>query len=292
MDPLPVFRLDADTAARGGAAEALERFDAARGGRARRHPDGRQGPRLPRRDARRGARRRRHAALPRLPRRGAHLRARRPARRPQRPRRPRGGRVVVQALDPGAPALRHAARHDADGFLDGELDRREALSYPPYGSLIRVVCSSHEARAGEGRGGRACWSRSRAAGSPCSARRRCSGSRAASASSSWSRRATARPAIARRPRGGRGDRRRPLARRGQASPSTSTRSRTARVYDCGTVADGSMSTPGSGPRTMRHGRRARRREVEARSEQPGSTPRSSRAGPRRCRSSASSATRS
>ncbi len=54
------------------------------------------------------------------------------------------GRVVVQALDPDAPALRFAAGHDADGFLDVELTRREALSYPPYGSLIRVVCSSEQ----------------------------------------------------------------------------------------------------------------------------------------------------
>jgi primosomal protein N' (replication factor Y) len=56
----------------------------------------------------------------------------------------RGGRVVVQALDPDARALRHAASHDSDGFLAGELERRKALSYPPYGHLIRVVCSSLE----------------------------------------------------------------------------------------------------------------------------------------------------
>jgi primosomal protein N' (replication factor Y) len=56
----------------------------------------------------------------------------------------RGGRVVVQALDPDARALRHAAAHDADGFLAGELARRKELSYPPYGELIRIVCSSLE----------------------------------------------------------------------------------------------------------------------------------------------------
>jgi len=48
----------------------------------------------------------------------------------------------VQALDPDADVLRFAAKHDSDGFLDVELTRREALSYPPFGSLIRVVCSS------------------------------------------------------------------------------------------------------------------------------------------------------
>jgi primosomal protein N' (replication factor Y) len=52
--------------------------------------------------------------------------------------------VLVQTLDPAAPAIRFAARHDADGFLAGELERRRALRYPPYSTLIRVVCSSTE----------------------------------------------------------------------------------------------------------------------------------------------------
>ena len=54
----------------------------------------------------------------------------------------RGGRVIVQALDPDTRALRYAAGHDAEGFLRGELERRRALSYPPYGQLVRLVCSS------------------------------------------------------------------------------------------------------------------------------------------------------
>jgi primosomal protein N' (replication factor Y) len=53
-----------------------------------------------------------------------------------------GGRVLVQTLAPDARAIRFAARHDAEGFLAGELARRRALAYPPYSSLIRVVCSS------------------------------------------------------------------------------------------------------------------------------------------------------
>jgi primosomal protein N' (replication factor Y) len=60
-------------------------------------------------------------------------------------RGPRGGRVIVQALEPGARSLRFAAAHDADGFLADELERRRALSYPPYSTLIRVVCSSRDA---------------------------------------------------------------------------------------------------------------------------------------------------
>jgi primosomal protein N' (replication factor Y) len=52
------------------------------------------------------------------------------------------GRVLVQTLAPDAPAIGLAARHDADGFLAAELARREALRYPPFADLIRVVCSS------------------------------------------------------------------------------------------------------------------------------------------------------
>src|SRR4051794_31284387 len=56
----------------------------------------------------------------------------------------RGGRVIVQALDPSARALRLAAAHDSEAFLDGEIARRQALSYPPFGNLIRIVCLSEE----------------------------------------------------------------------------------------------------------------------------------------------------
>ena len=59
-------------------------------------------------------------------------------------RGPRGGRVIVQTLDPGAECLRHAAAHDADGFLADEIARRRLLSYPPFATLIRVVCASEE----------------------------------------------------------------------------------------------------------------------------------------------------
>ena len=52
------------------------------------------------------------------------------------------GRVLVQTIAPDARAIEHAARHDSDGFLAGELQRREALHYPPFSHLIRVVCSA------------------------------------------------------------------------------------------------------------------------------------------------------
>ena len=59
-------------------------------------------------------------------------------------RGPRGGKVIVQTTDPAADCLRHAAAHDAEGFLADELARRQLLSYPPFASLIRVVCSSEQ----------------------------------------------------------------------------------------------------------------------------------------------------
>jgi primosomal protein N' (replication factor Y) len=52
------------------------------------------------------------------------------------------GRVLVQTLSPTARPITLAARHDTDGFLAGELERRRALLYPPYSTLIRLVCSS------------------------------------------------------------------------------------------------------------------------------------------------------
>jgi primosomal protein N' (replication factor Y) len=57
-------------------------------------------------------------------------------------RGPRGGRVLVQTFAPQARAIRYAARHDADGFLADELARRRALDYPPFASLIRIVCAA------------------------------------------------------------------------------------------------------------------------------------------------------
>jgi primosomal protein N' (replication factor Y) len=52
------------------------------------------------------------------------------------------GRVLVQTLDPRSSSIAFAADHDSDGFLAAELGRRRALNYPPYGELIRIVCSS------------------------------------------------------------------------------------------------------------------------------------------------------
>ena len=53
-----------------------------------------------------------------------------------------GGRVVVQTLAPGAPSIAFAARHDTAAFLSGELERRRALRYPPFSSLVRIGLAS------------------------------------------------------------------------------------------------------------------------------------------------------
>jgi primosomal protein N' (replication factor Y) len=145
-DPsFPVLRLDADTAAgKDAAARVLERFDAAAAGVlvgtqmvAKGHDfpdvtlgvvlDADQTLRFP--DFR--AEERTFALVAQLAGRAG--------------RGPGGGRVLVQTLSPDAPSIAAAARHDSEGFLAGELERRRALSYPPFASLIRIVCSAEDA---------------------------------------------------------------------------------------------------------------------------------------------------
>jgi primosomal protein N' (replication factor Y) len=46
--------------------------------------------------------------------------------------------VIVQTLRPEHPALLAAGRHDYAGFMRGELERRRALGYPPFGRLIAL----------------------------------------------------------------------------------------------------------------------------------------------------------
>jgi primosomal protein N' (replication factor Y) len=63
------------------------------------------------------------------------------------------GRVLVQTIAPEARSILHAARHDSEGFLAGELERRRALGYPPFSHLVRIVCSASEARAAQAAAG-------------------------------------------------------------------------------------------------------------------------------------------
>jgi len=51
------------------------------------------------------------------------------------------GKVLVQTFQPDARPILHAARHDVEGFLAEELERREALAYPPFTHLVRIVAS-------------------------------------------------------------------------------------------------------------------------------------------------------
>ncbi len=58
-----------------------------------------------------------------------------------------GGEVIVQTLAPTAPSIVHAAEHDAASFLGEEVVRREALRYPPFSHLTRIVLKAEsEAR--------------------------------------------------------------------------------------------------------------------------------------------------
>jgi primosomal protein N' (replication factor Y) len=139
--PLPVFRLDSDVAAAAGVATVLRRFDEAPAGvlvgtqmvaKGHDFPEVTLGVVL---DADATLRFPDFRAEERTFSLVAQLAGR-------SGRGERGGRVIVQALDAAAEALLFAARHDADGFLEAELRRRELLGYPPHGHLIRVVCSS------------------------------------------------------------------------------------------------------------------------------------------------------
>jgi primosomal protein N' (replication factor Y) (superfamily II helicase) len=57
------------------------------------------------------------------------------------------GRVLVQTFQPDAEAIALAARHDVEGFLAVELERRRALGYPPFKHLVRILVSGPEPEA-------------------------------------------------------------------------------------------------------------------------------------------------
>jgi primosomal protein N' (replication factor Y) (superfamily II helicase) len=138
LAPLPIFRLDSDAAAgRGAHAEILQRFERAASGvlvgtqMVGKGHDFRQVTlsvildadatlRFP--DFR--AEERTFAMVTQLAGRSG--------------RGPGGGRVIVQTLAPDAPSISLAARHDSQGFLAGELERRAALRYPPFSHLVAV----------------------------------------------------------------------------------------------------------------------------------------------------------
>jgi primosomal protein N' (replication factor Y) (superfamily II helicase) len=142
LGPMPIFRLDSDTAAgRGAHAEILARFDAADSAvlvgtqmvakghdfpevtlsaildadATLRFPDFRAGERT-------------FAMVAQLAGRSGRGEA--------------GGEVIVQTLAPEAPSIACAAGHAAAAFLEGELERRRVLRYPPFSHLVRINLAS------------------------------------------------------------------------------------------------------------------------------------------------------
>ncbi|MDX6550815.1 MAG: hypothetical protein QOJ31_1499, partial [Gaiellales bacterium] len=67
------------------------------------------------------------------------------AGRPGRPGDPRG-RVVIQAWEPSSRVVELAARHAVTEFLEGELERRRELAYPPFGRIVRLLVAAPEPR--------------------------------------------------------------------------------------------------------------------------------------------------
>ncbi len=144
LQPMPVFRLDSDTAAeRGAHARILARFGEARSGVlvgtqmvAKGHDfpevtlstilDADATLRFP--DFR--AEERTFAMVAQLAGRSGRGEA--------------GGEVIVQTLAPNASSIEHAARHDSAGFLAGELERRQLLRYPPYSHLVRIGLNAEQ----------------------------------------------------------------------------------------------------------------------------------------------------
>jgi primosomal protein N' (replication factor Y) len=57
-----------------------------------------------------------------------------------------GGRVLVQTFSPDHPAIRAAVRHDYAMFARQELPIREALLYPPFADMARIVVRGPDAR--------------------------------------------------------------------------------------------------------------------------------------------------
>ncbi len=54
----------------------------------------------------------------------------------------KGGRVLVQTMNPDEPVIKFATHHDYDGFAKYELKHRKAMNAPPYRSMARVILRS------------------------------------------------------------------------------------------------------------------------------------------------------
>jgi primosomal protein N' (replication factor Y) len=54
------------------------------------------------------------------------------------------GRVIIQTYAPEHPVIEAVRRHDYGGFVETELEQREALNYPPYGKLVLLRLSGSD----------------------------------------------------------------------------------------------------------------------------------------------------
>jgi primosomal protein N' (replication factor Y) len=54
--------------------------------------------------------------------------------------------ALIQTSDPGNATLRRALALDYEGFARDEVAARRELGYPPFGRLVRIVCSDEEAK--------------------------------------------------------------------------------------------------------------------------------------------------
>ncbi len=55
------------------------------------------------------------------------------------------GRVVIQTYTPDHAVFRYLCAHDYDGFMDGELELRRRLGYPPFARIVLASCSGTDA---------------------------------------------------------------------------------------------------------------------------------------------------
>src|SRR5690606_21604605 len=61
------------------------------------------------------------------------------------------GVVIVQTLEPNSPAIRHAAKHDYDGFAEEELAQRKEAGLPPVTRMARIVVRDEDFTAASAR---------------------------------------------------------------------------------------------------------------------------------------------
>ena len=66
-------------------------------------------------------------------------------------RGPQPGQVIIQTYAPDHPAVVAASRLDVDAFADGELPRRQAFGYPPFGWLARLLVADPDPKRAESR---------------------------------------------------------------------------------------------------------------------------------------------